>query len=115
MSVGIYTDVHIPYQITIGLRLRGVEVITAQDDRAGELPDPELLDRATSLGCILFTHDKDLLREADERQQSGKTFAGIVYAPQMGVTFSQCINDLEIIAKCTDPSDWINKLDYLPL
>ena len=89
MSVGIYTDVHIPYQITIGLRLRGVDVITAQEDGAAELSDPELLDRATSLGRILFTQDKDLLREAHQRQQTGHTFPGVVYAPQTGVTFSQ--------------------------
>lgn len=44
MSVGIYTDVHTAYQIIIGLRLRDVDVITAQEDSADELPDLELLE-----------------------------------------------------------------------
>jgi hypothetical protein len=30
MAVGIYMDVHIPRSITNGLRLRGVDVLTAQ-------------------------------------------------------------------------------------
>jgi len=115
LSVGIYTDVHIPYQITIGLRLRGVDVVTAQDDGTAELEDAQLLDRATSLGRILFSQDQDLLREGHTRQVSGQLFAGIVYAPQLGVTFSRCISDLEIIAKCTDPADWIKVVQYLPL
>jgi hypothetical protein len=42
-------------------------VLTAQEDGTGELPDPELLDRATELGPVLFTQDDDLLREAKRR------------------------------------------------
>ncbi len=67
MSVRLYMDVHIPFAITIGLRIRGADVITAQEDDAAELEDTDLLNRATSLGCILFSQDKDLLREAQYR------------------------------------------------
>jgi len=45
-------DVHIPYCITIGLRLRGVDVLTAQDDGSREIEDAVLLDRATKLNRI---------------------------------------------------------------
>jgi len=44
MSIGLYMDVHIPKAITIGLRLRGVDVLTAQEDGAITLPDADLLD-----------------------------------------------------------------------
>ena len=60
-------DVHVPYAITIGLRLRGVDAVTAQEDDASELDDSTLLDRATELGRVLFTQDDDLLREAKLR------------------------------------------------
>ena len=46
MSIGIYVDVQIPKPITVGLRLRGVDVLTAQEDDMGEAPDSEILDRA---------------------------------------------------------------------
>jgi|SRR5215467_1628128 len=79
MSVHLYMDVHVRRTVTAGLRLRGVDVLTAQEDGTGELPDPELLDRATELGRVLFTQDDDLLREAKRRQQTGESFAGIIY------------------------------------
>ena len=50
MSVGLYMDVHVPRAITEGLRLRGIDVRTAQEDGAVRLSDPELLDRAGALG-----------------------------------------------------------------
>src|SRR2546422_6744823 len=64
-------DVHVPYAITIGLRLRGVDVITAQEDGSRELEDADLLNRARSLGRIMFTRDDDLLREAALLAQRG--------------------------------------------
>ena len=53
--------------VTDGLRLRGVEVLTAQEDGSRELEDDALLDRAAELGYILFTQDEDLLRESAQR------------------------------------------------
>ena len=55
-------DHHVPRAITIGLRLRGIDVITAFEDDAGEMTDSELLDRAGEIGRVLFTQDDDLLR-----------------------------------------------------
>ena len=94
---------------------RGVDVVTAQEDGASELPDPELLDRATALGRLLFTQDDDLLRQAKQRQQTGERFAGIIYAHQLGITVSQCIADLELIAYVSEPHEWLNRTIFLPL
>ena len=38
-------DVHVPSAITIALRVRGVDVLTAQEDNSQELEDAALLDR----------------------------------------------------------------------
>jgi len=46
MSVRLYMDVHVPQSITDQLRRRGVEVITAIEDQANQLPDEAVLDRA---------------------------------------------------------------------
>src|SRR5215510_8696037 len=60
MGVPLYFDVHVPYAITLGLRLRGVDVLTSQEDGTREVDDDVLLDRATALGRVLFSQDKDL-------------------------------------------------------
>jgi predicted nuclease of predicted toxin-antitoxin system len=115
MSVRLYMDVHVRRAVAEGLRLRGVDFITAQEDGAGELSDPALLDRATELGRVLFTQDDDLLREAKRRQQTGGPFAGVIYAHQLNITVGQCIADLELIAKASDPAECVGVTIYLPL
>jgi predicted nuclease of predicted toxin-antitoxin system len=85
-------DVHVPLAITVSLRLKGVSVVTAQEDGAEQLDDSLLLDRATQLGCILVTQDKDLLSEARQRQSTGGEFCGLVFAPQLRTTIGQTLN-----------------------
>ncbi|MDX2214138.1 MAG: DUF5615 family PIN-like protein [Oculatellaceae cyanobacterium bins.114] len=55
MAIALYMDVHIPQAITDQLRRRGVDVLTAFDDEAQELPDDQLLLRVTQLNRVLFT------------------------------------------------------------
>ncbi len=108
-------DVHVRRSVTVGLRLRGVEVVTAQQDGTGRSEDPDLLDRALALGKVLFTQDDDLLREATHRQRTGKPFAGLVYAHQQNITVRRTIEDLELIAKACDPPELANRVLFLPL
>ena len=72
--ISLYMDQHIPRAITVGLRLRGIDVITAFEDNASEMNDSELLNRASESGRVLFTQDNDLLTEAAERQQDSIFF-----------------------------------------
>jgi hypothetical protein len=108
-------DVHVRRAVTAGLRLRGVDVLTAQEDGAGEFEDPRLLARAAELGRVLFTQDDDLLKEAARRQDAGEEFAGVIYGHQLNVTVGQCIEDLDLIAGATEPEEWANLVTYLPL
>src|SRR5215468_4929893 len=115
MGVKLYMDAHVRRAVTQGLRLRGVDVVTAQEDGTDDWDDDVLLARATELGRVLFTQDDDLLREAKLRQVSGQTFAGVVYGHQLDVTIGQCVEDLELIAKATEPEEWVNHTAWLPL
>lgn len=115
MSLALYMDVHVRRAVTEALRERAVDVLTAQTDGTTELSDPDLLDRATELGRVLFSQDEDLLAEATRRQRGGIPFPGVVYAHQLKVTVGQCVNDLEIIAKTSDPADLANRVEFLPL
>ena len=115
MSVTLYMDEHVHRAITIGLRLRGVDVLTAQEDSYRNTPDAILLDRATELQRVLFSQDEDLLAEAKHRQNEGIPFAGVIYAHQLRVTIGMCVRDLELIAQAADPTDLTNHVEYLPL
>ena len=116
MGLAFYMDHHVPKAVTVGLRLRGVDIITAHEDRADELSDPELLGRANELKRVLFTQDDDLLVEAAKRQQENSVFYGVIYARQLQVSIGTCIRDLELIAKAVEaPEGMLNQIQFLPL
>ena len=64
---------------------------------------------------MLFSRDEDLLAEAVRRQRTNNSFAGVVYAHQLNVSIGACIADLELIAKVSEPPEWVNRVDHLPL
>ena len=113
MSLGLDMDVHVPLPITRGLRRRGVDVLTAQEDNAQRLPDPQLLDRATELGRLLFSEDSDLVVEAARRQQNGVPFATVIYGRQLDVSIGRCIADLEALSKSALPEDARGQVIFL--
>ena len=115
MVIALCMNHHVPRAITVGLRLRGVDVITAYEDGASDMHDPELLDRAGELERVLFTQDDDLLVEATKRQREGIPFRGVIYAHQLRVSIGTCVHDLEIIAKAGEPEDLMNRIQFLPL
>ena len=108
-------DENVHRAISGGLRLRGVDVLTVQEDERSGATDPEVLDRAAELGRPLFSQDNDLLAEARYRQSRGIPFPGVVYAHQLHVTIGDCIRDLELIAEAAEPSDLENRVEFLPL
>jgi Domain of unknown function (DUF5615) len=115
MPITFYMDHHVPRAVTIGLRLRKADVITAYEDGTSEIDDAEILDRAGELGRVLFTRDDDLLAEATRRQREGIPFYGIVFAHQLRVSIGRCVEDLDFIAKVADPVDLMDQVVFLPL
>ncbi|MDO9128695.1 MAG: DUF5615 family PIN-like protein [Anaerolineales bacterium] len=108
-------DHHVPKAITNGLRLRGVDVLTAYEDGANKYEDDDLLDRATELQRVLFTQDDDLLSKAAKRIHKGVSFYGVIYAHQLRVSIGVCVNDLVIIAQAGESEDIIGRVQFLPL
>jgi len=85
------------------------------EDGTAELPDPDLLDRASALGRVLYSQDEDLLAEANRRQTLGIPFAGLIYGHQLQVTVGMRVRDLEHITKATDPGELQDRVLYLPI
>jgi len=115
MSVSLYMDVHVRRAVTIGLRRRGINVLTAQEDNAAQLSDDKLLDRSTDLRRVLFSQDDDLLAEGTRRQREGSEFGGVIYCHQLRLSVGAIIENLEIIANCLETEDFANRVEFLPL
>jgi len=108
-------DENVQGDIVRGLRQRGIDVLTVQEDGRAGSPDPDVLNRAIELGRVLFSCDTDLIAEATRRQRSGEEFTGVVYAHQNVVSVGKCIEDLELLALAGLPKDFTNQVQYLPL
>jgi hypothetical protein len=115
MAVGLYFDVHVDHAIAAQLRLREVDILTAQEDGSDQLTDDLLLQRASELGRPLVTHDIRLQAMAHEWQKQSHPFCGVIFGHLMQVSIGQCVKDLELIAKATDPPDWVSAVLRLPL
>jgi predicted nuclease of predicted toxin-antitoxin system len=112
--VTFYMDEQVPSAITKGLRDRSVDALTAQEDGREGDGDPMLLDRATQLRRVVVTIDRDFFALTAARQAAGQPFVGVMIAPET-LSFRQRIDDLEMIAKCSELEEWASKLTVLPL
>lgn len=112
---GLYMDVHVPAVVTAGLRRRGIDVLTSQEDDTRRDLDPVLLERACRLNRILVTQDEGFLSLAAFWQSTGRSFPGIIYAPQTGTSIGRFIEDLELLVCCAAASELENLVTHLPL
>jgi hypothetical protein len=108
-------DHQVPSAITRGLRQRGIDVLTADEDQTAQWDDEALLRRAAELDRLMFTQDDDFLDIGHQWQRSAREFAGIVYAHQLRVTIGQAIRDLEVIVQVMLPDEMKNQIEFLPL
>jgi hypothetical protein len=108
-------DVHVPRAVTTALRLRSIDVLTAQEDGAAQWDDDRLLERATGLGRVLVSQDEDLLREGARRLRAGEDFSGIVCAHRLRVTIGGMVEDLALIATATSREEWSGRIEYSPI
>jgi hypothetical protein len=114
MTVKLYMDVHVPQAITEQLRRREVDVLTAIEDGVDTMLDRKLLERVTLLDRVIFTQDIGFRVMAQEWQRQNKPFSGLIFGHQLGGTIGQYVRDLELIAKSSEPEEWLNVVEFLP-
>ena len=63
----------------------------------------------------MVTQDKDFLKITSACLREGRTFSGVVYAPQLGASIGAYLEDLYLLAAALEPENMANTLQYLPL
>lgn len=77
ISLKFYTDVHIPKQVALQLRKRGVDVVRRQDVAMDDARDLEHLAFATQEQRALVSIDQDFRAQFWEARAAGRQHAGI--------------------------------------
>ncbi len=100
-----------------GLRLRNpdLDIVRIQDIGLSGEEDPLVLDWAARHRRVLLTHDKATIPHfAYERIKAGQPMAGVCEVNR-SVPISQAIEEILLIAECSDLGDWEYQIRYLPL
>jgi hypothetical protein len=110
-----YMDHQVPEAITKELRRRGIDCIMAKEDGAREWDDERLLARALETRRIMVSQDVDFLSISARYQRSGLAFAGVVFAPQQGLSIGSIIRDIELIANLMSENEIYGRVVFLPI
>ena len=115
MTLALYFDHHVQKRIAIELRRWGIDVLTAEQDRAAQHADVDLLARATELGRVFVSNDDDLLAITARWRGEGRHFAGLVYLTRQRLPYGKVIEGLNLIAEAYSVDEMLDRIEYLPL
>ncbi len=107
-KIRFYMDEHIARAVVLGLRQRGIDVLTVPEANKLGATDEEQLAFARKEGRVFFTRDDDFLR----LHASGLPHAGIVYTSRR-VSIGYMIRGLALIHEILDADDMQGYIEYL--
>jgi len=92
-----------------------IDVVRVQDVGLANKPDDEILEWAAQNGRVLLTNDLSTMPEiAYRRVQAGKPLHGVLEIP-LDLPLRQVLDEIHLIATCSDESEWAGHVRYLPL
>lgn len=107
-NIKFYVDEHVSRAVVRGLRQRGVDVLTLVEADMLGASDEEHLTLALNENRVIFTQDDDFLR----MHASGRSHAGIVYAPQQ-TSIGEVIRGLMIIYQILSTEEMRGQVEFL--
>ncbi len=91
-----------------------IDLVRVQDVGLTGADDPTVLAWANE-GRVLLTHDQRTIpKYAYERVASGLSMPG-VFVGDIDLNTQQAIEDLLLLAECSDAQEWQEQIRYLPL
>ena len=92
-----------------------VDLLRVQDTEVYSMDDPAVLEFATRQGRVLLSHDvKTMIGFHAQRVAAGIQTCGLIevarFIPALAVVF-----DIQLIAELSEPGEWDNRVEYLPL
>jgi predicted nuclease of predicted toxin-antitoxin system len=116
MRVRFQADADLDGRVIRGLRRVApeVDVRTASDARLAGLPDPEVLQVAADSGRILVSQDRGTMPGHFARYLTGARSPGLILLRE-AVPVATAIEELLLIWSASEPTEWIDRLVWIPL
>ncbi len=110
-------DENFNHTITRGLLRRrpDLDLVRVQDVGLSGAEDGVLLEWAAREGRILLTQDaKTITKLAYDRVRAGKSMAGVIEIRRK-VPIAEAIEELLVLAECSQVGEWAGQVLYVPL
>jgi hypothetical protein len=92
-----------------------LEIVTVQDVGLSGADDKAVLEWAAREGRVLLSHDvSTLTKHAYERVEAGLEMPG-VFEVNQSLPVGGVIEDILLLAECSDEDEWEGQVRYLPL
>jgi hypothetical protein len=96
-------------------RYEHVDLIRAREVGLRRAHDVVLLEWAAANGRVTISHDKKSMTDAAHRRtRAALPMPGVVIVPQ-SLEYRTAIEDIAMVALCSEPGDWVDRVEYLPL
>lgn len=115
--IAFLADENLKRKIISGLLRRNpsVDVVRAQDVGLSGVDDRVLLEVAARHNRVLLTHDvQTLVGFAWEAVEAGRPMAGVIVLGRK-LRVSEAVEELLLIAECSELEEWTGVVAYLPL
>lgn len=115
--IRLFIDQDFNHKILRGLRRRiaDLDYITAEQIGKGGESDENHLKWALENSRVIFSHDVNTFSDAaNQKLRDNERIFGLILVPQ-NMPIGDAISQLEIIISCSDETDFINCIQYLPL
>ena len=106
--IRFFTDEQVSKAVVMGIRRRGVDVLTVPEAGTLGASDPEQLRQARDEGRVVFTQDDDFLRLA----AADTSHAGVVYATQERPV-GEIIRGLMLIHEVLEAEEMAGRVEFL--
>ena len=106
--ISFYLDKHVARAVALGLRRRGIDVLTVQEVGSAGESDRSHLAFAAAQGRVTFTQDDDFLR----LHAQGISHAGIIYGHRR-MPIGDVIRGLMLISNVLAPDEMHNHVEFL--
>jgi Domain of unknown function (DUF5615) len=97
------------------LRKSDLDLVRVPDVGLLGASDEKLLEWATDNNRIVLTHDnRTMPRHVRDIINAGLSIPGVIIVDDLA-SMGVCINDLLVIAECSEPEEWRDVVFYVPI
>lgn len=96
-------------------RLPELDIVRVQDVGLRKSRDENILEYAAAENRIVLTHDVTTMRRhANARIEKGLPMPGVLEISQ-NCPIGKAVNEIVMVAECSEPNEWDNIIQRLPL